>query len=86
MNTIACATGGGVRVGLEDNIYFDNDKKELATNLNMLKRIHTISEIMGREIMKPQELRKLLKLEKGYGTYGRAIQETKLKDEKRYAT
>ncbi len=50
-NTIAIATGGGVRVGLEDNIYFDKNKKKLAKNIDLIKRIHKLAEIHERPIM-----------------------------------
>ncbi|MBN1924572.1 MAG: 3-keto-5-aminohexanoate cleavage protein, partial [Prolixibacteraceae bacterium] len=54
MNTMAIALGGGVRVGIEDNIWFDRDKTKPATNLGLIKRIHRLAEIFEREIMKPE--------------------------------
>jgi len=71
MNSIAIAYGGGVRVGLEDNIWFDPDRSKLARNADLIRRIHTMAEVNEREIMPPSELRKLLKLEDGNGQYGR---------------
>ena len=71
MNSIAIAYGGGVRVGLEDNIWFDPDRSKLARNADLIRRIHKIAEVNEREIMPPSELRKLLKLEDGNGQYGR---------------
>lgn len=71
MNSIAIAMNGGVRVGLEDNIWYDQSRTRLAQNGELLRRIHTLSEANEREIMKPGELRKLLKLENGKGQYGR---------------
>ena len=71
MNSIAIAYGGGVRVGLEDNIWFDEDRSKLARNADLIRRIHKIAEVNEREIMTPSELRKLLKLEDGNGQYGR---------------
>jgi uncharacterized protein (DUF849 family) len=71
MNSIAIAAGGGVRVGLEDNIWFDPARTKLARNSELLRRIHSIVETNEREVMKPVELRKLLKLEDGHGSYGR---------------
>jgi 3-keto-5-aminohexanoate cleavage enzyme len=55
MNTLAIALGGGVRVGLEDNIWFDSDRKELATNKNLILRIHQLAEIFGRKVMSSQK-------------------------------
>ncbi|MBK8923563.1 MAG: 3-keto-5-aminohexanoate cleavage protein [Saprospirales bacterium] len=58
-NAIAISTGGGVRVGLEDNLYFDRDKKILARNADLLKRIHTLAEIFERPVMTPAEFSQL---------------------------
>lgn len=55
-NMNAISLGGGVRVGLEDNIYFDQNKQELASNLDLLKRIHQIIQLSGKEIMPSREL------------------------------
>lgn len=54
-NTLAIATGGGVRVGLEDNLYFDRDKKVLAQNAALIRRIHALAEIFERPVMPPAE-------------------------------
>lgn len=62
MQCLAIASGGHVRVGLEDSIYMDKDKKELATNEKLVLRAKRIAEAMGREIATPKEVRKLLKL------------------------
>jgi 3-oxoadipate:acetyl-CoA acetyltransferase len=50
-NMMAIASGAGVRVGLEDNIFFDKGRKKLAKNIDLVKRIHQIAEIMERKIM-----------------------------------
>ncbi len=55
-NSLAIAMGGGVRVGLEDNIYFDKAKKKPASNKDLLLRIHELAEIHERKIMKASEL------------------------------
>lgn len=49
------AAGGGVRVGLEDNLYFDRDKNVLAQNSELLKRIHQLAQIFERPVMTPAE-------------------------------
>ena len=72
MNTVAIATGGGVRVGLEDNIWYDNQRTQLATNAALVSRIHKIAEANERPIMTSAELRKLLNLADGSSSYGRA--------------
>jgi 3-keto-5-aminohexanoate cleavage enzyme len=53
--------GGHVRVGLEDNIYYS--KGVLAkNNAQLVERIVRIANEFGREVAKPEESRKLLKL------------------------
>lgn len=54
-NMLAIASGGGVRIGLEDNLYFDMNRKLLATNTALIKRIHNLAEIAERPIMSPKE-------------------------------
>ena len=74
MNSIAIVSGGGVRVGLEDNIWFDKARTKLATNSDLLHRIHRLAEASERKIMSPGRLRKLLNLQPGHGKYGRIFQ------------
>jgi 3-keto-5-aminohexanoate cleavage enzyme len=71
VNAISVAAGGGVRVGLEDNIWYDTARTKLAQNIALVRRIHQVAEANGRQIMKPLELRKLLNLRPGNGQYGR---------------
>lgn len=70
MNAMAIAGGGGVRVGLEDNIWFDKERTKLASNIDLIKRIHRLAEAYERSIMKPGPARKLLNLNPGNGEYG----------------
>jgi uncharacterized protein (DUF849 family) len=71
MNALAIAFGGGVRVGLEDNIWYDSVRTRLATNADLLRRIHHLAEANERSIMAPSRLRYLLGLEPGHGKYGK---------------
>jgi len=71
MNSIAIAASGGVRVGLEDNIWYDSDRTKLARNADLVRRIHRLAEDNERKVMTPCELRKLLNLKDGNGRYGR---------------
>jgi 3-keto-5-aminohexanoate cleavage enzyme len=71
INSIAIAMNCGVRVGLEDNIWYDQSRTKLAKNSDLLRRIHVISKANEREIMNPTSLRKLLNLNNGDGFYGR---------------
>lgn len=70
MNALAISMGYGVRVGLEDNIWYDDERTTLATNEAYLKRIHTISGAMGRPVCTGKELREILHLRAGNGEYG----------------
>lgn len=70
-NSIAIAMGGGVRVGLEDNIWYDRARTKLARNADLIRRIHKLAEANERKVMTPTELRQLLNLQPGGGNYGR---------------
>jgi len=62
MNSIAIAAGGGVRVGLEDNIWFDRKRTRLATNADLLRRIHQVAEANERPLMSSKKMRELFNL------------------------
>jgi 3-keto-5-aminohexanoate cleavage enzyme len=51
------ASGGGVRVGLEDGIFFDRQRTTLATNLQLVERVHRQLDLLGRAAMTPTEFR-----------------------------
>jgi len=72
MNSTAIAMGGGVRVGIEDNIWYDQRRTRLASNSDLIRRIHELARIHDRNIMSPSRLRALLNLKKGVEEYGRA--------------
>jgi len=78
MNSISIAIGGGVRVGLEDNIWYDQDRTKLARNADLIRRINVLAESNERKVMSPREFRRLLKLERGYGRYGRTFKQNDL--------
>ena len=48
------AAGGGVRVGLEDGIWFDRGRTRLATNPMLVERVHELLEVHGRTMMTPR--------------------------------
>ena len=73
MNSVAVVSGGGVRVGLEDNIWFDIGRTRLASNCDLLRRVHRLAEASGRKLMSPGKLRERLNLEPGHGRYGRDV-------------
>ena len=62
INAAAILMGGHVRVGVEDSIYYNYPKEELATNLKLVKRIVRIAEELNREIATPEEAREILGL------------------------
>ncbi|MDX9745663.1 MAG: 3-keto-5-aminohexanoate cleavage protein [Syntrophales bacterium] len=80
INSMAIAMGGGVRTGLEDNIWYDRARSKLARNSDLLRRIHILAEANERLIMKPDELRMRLRLEGGNGQYGRGESQNKPQD------
>lgn len=59
---LAILMGGHVRTGLEDVIYFD-EKKTLATNEMLIKRVLEIAKAVGREIATTSEAKNILGLE-----------------------
>lgn len=48
---VAMGLGWGVRVGLEDNIYWDRRREQVTENRLLLRRIHELAEIAQRPIM-----------------------------------
>lgn len=60
MNIAGIIMGGHVRVGLEDNIYYDFQKKILATNLELVKRLRRVAEEIYRPIATPKEARQFV--------------------------
>jgi uncharacterized protein (DUF849 family) len=60
MNAAALVAGGGVRVGLEDNIWFDDERTHLSTNRELIERVLSIAHALGRVPYTEKEARKLL--------------------------
>jgi 3-keto-5-aminohexanoate cleavage enzyme len=58
-NVLALTVGGGVRIGIEDNIWYDAGRTVLATNCSLITRIINIAKDLGREPYHPDELRGL---------------------------
>ena len=61
-NVMAIAAGGHVRVGLEDNLYFDRDRTTLADNVQLIERIARIGKEMGRQPATPEDARRIIGL------------------------
>lgn len=62
MNALGVITAKGVRVGLEDNIFYDTERKILATNEMLIQRVVDFAKAYGRQIMTPKEVRNILDL------------------------
>ena len=62
MNVMALISGGGVRIGLEDNIWYDKERTRLATNSDLIKRITATAKTLGCKPFSAREVRDLLKL------------------------
>ena len=56
--------GDGVRVGLEDNLWWDLERTKLATNAELVQRIVCQAEALNRTIATPLEARARLGLTK----------------------
>jgi uncharacterized protein (DUF849 family) len=56
VNGASIAMGYGVRVGLEDNIWYDQKGGKLATNKDLVLRVHQLMSIHSRELFSSKEL------------------------------
>ncbi len=61
-NTLALATDGHVRVGLEDNPYYNWQEKSPATNRMLVERVVRIAGELGRPPATPQQAREMIGL------------------------
>lgn len=57
---MALASNSGIRVGIEDNIWLDKERKNLATNSALLERVHRLLKISECQMMTSKELRERL--------------------------
>jgi len=57
MNIIGLLYFDGIRIGLEDNLYYRD--KEKTTNVELLKRVKRISDEINVEFMQPKEFQQL---------------------------
>ncbi|NVJ99186.1 MAG: 3-keto-5-aminohexanoate cleavage protein [Alphaproteobacteria bacterium] len=62
-NGLAISIGGGVRVGLEDNIWLEEKPNRIpAKNIDLVKRVHAFAGAMGRPVASPAGFREKLGL------------------------
>ncbi|MBF0134990.1 MAG: 3-keto-5-aminohexanoate cleavage protein [Magnetococcus sp. DMHC-1] len=62
MNVLGLTAGYGVRVGLEDNLWTDSERKIPASNVAMVKRIAALANLLNRPPALPEATRSLLGL------------------------
>lgn len=60
VNFAAVLMGGHVRVGLEDNLYYDEKAGRLATNAALIERVASFAKEIGREVATAKEAREML--------------------------
>lgn len=62
MNALAIVTGGHVRVGLEDSLFLDAEKKRPATNRSLVDRVVRLASAAERDVATPAEAREMIGL------------------------
>ena len=62
MNAVGAVEADGIRVGLEDNIYFDAARTTLATNRMLLERLRRIIDALERPVATSGDVRSMLGL------------------------
>ncbi|RIW13975.1 3-keto-5-aminohexanoate cleavage protein [Algoriphagus lacus] len=72
VNASAIAMGYGVRVGIEDNLWWDEEKSRLCNNLELVRRIHDLIELNGKELYSSKEFGEL-------GFYNKTVLRKQLK-------
>ena len=64
-NAMAIAAGGHVRVGLEDNVWWDGARTTPATNEQLVARVARLADELERPLATPADVRRLLRLPRG---------------------
>lgn len=64
VNALALSMGGHVRVGLEDNLWYDDARTQQASNPGLIERIVQLAHALGREIASPDEARAMIGISK----------------------
>lgn len=59
-NALGVVVADGVRVGLEDNLWFDDQRQRLATNLDLVRRVAQQATAMGRQVASAHSVRERL--------------------------
>lgn len=61
-NALGVVVGHGVRTGLEDNLWLDDARVTLATNLQLVQRVAAQAAALGRPLARPDQVRSWLGL------------------------
>ncbi|MEO7368523.1 MAG: 3-keto-5-aminohexanoate cleavage protein [Gemmatimonadaceae bacterium] len=62
VNSLSVVMGGHVRVGLEDNLFFDREKTRPATNPSLVERVAKLARAAERDVATPDEARAIIGL------------------------
>jgi 3-keto-5-aminohexanoate cleavage enzyme len=62
MNNLGLTMGHGVRVGLEDNLWFDAARTRVASNLELVERVAALATLLGQTPATPAKTREYLGL------------------------
>lgn len=65
---LAVAAGGGVRTGIEDNLWLDRARTHLATNEQLVARVAELAALAERPLATSAEARELIGLPRSAGT------------------
>jgi 3-keto-5-aminohexanoate cleavage enzyme len=57
---MALSQGGGIRTGIEDNIWMDPERTKLATNMMLVERVHKLAALSGLQMLTPTEFKNLI--------------------------
>jgi 3-keto-5-aminohexanoate cleavage enzyme len=63
VTAMAVTMGGHVRIGLEDNLWLDDERTQLATNEQLVGRIAGVAHAIGRDVADPAAARRLVGLD-----------------------
>lgn len=61
-NLLGIASGGHVRVGIEDNVWWDRARTRLAANAELVERVRRAAELAERPLATPAQTRAMLGL------------------------
>lgn len=59
-NILGMLFGHGVRIGLEDNIWWNDDRTELASNGRLIGRVLSVADMIGKKPYSHDSVRKIL--------------------------